>query len=608
MEILETLAGCAKLLLVLAACYLAGTALFAQRGERNSPGLAIVCFVAGLCLISFFFLLAKVAGTSLVFFVALPALVVALHVYRKPGIRISTDVRPGELGWALAISLICSLPVLMMGMRMGTGDFPAEFFSADSPFFLQQVYALMRTDAYPPPSLETYAFSFKYHFGFQAFVALTSILTGLKPHFVMFAVVEPLLEVLAGMLVYDICRRLTGRHNAALLCLLLVLFGAKQYFINYLDPSWWRFVIRHENFNFRYPNAPDVAGLLIALCAIRCTLEFERRNMRLAALFFLCMLPVFKIPFLIPVSAGLALIYAWELQKQFRLYLLLEITGAALLSALAYFVFSKSAATAVGIAEFKVLGFVAMAFPWQNQTLLILGALTIVVALITRHGLSAGMPKLLMFAIAPYALFLLWRIEIDNTYQIFNLATRLVAIFAATYLVSAWFSEEHRSRAQYIAAAGVVIALTGPAAISLVNHVYVVAAHPEQGHEYANNRSVADALQHIPLENTMLVTNDLRYPADRYFRDNRQFQLAGIFGHRNFASNLEYGGFRRDDMVMYLRLVKLFQVKTWPAGQIGPLAGQMGITHLLIHKNYAHADSIPLALVYENDDYQVYRF
>ena len=213
-----------------------------------------------------------------------------------------------------------------------------------------------------------------------------------------------------------------------------------------------------------------------------------------------------------------------------------------------------------------------------------------------------------MFAVAPYALFSLWRFEIDNGHQIFDLAIKLAAIFTATYVVSAWFCNGRNVACRNIIAAGVVIGLTGPGLMSLINHIYVVAVRHEQGHEYANNRPVADALGHIPVENTLLVTNDLRYPANRYLRDNRQFQLAGIFGHRNFASNLEYGGFRQADRILYLRLLNLFRMPAWPAAQIDFLRGKVGITHLLIHKNYAHADEIPLALIYENDDYAVYRF
>lgn len=607
MGIFVTAVGCIKLFLVLAVCYFTGAVLFAHRAERNSIGLAIVWFVAGFCLISFFFLLSKVIGSGTIAFTLLTSLIVAIWLLRKPEFRLKVEWRVSETGWALALIVLCSLPVLIMGMRMGAGEYPAEFFAADSPFFLQQVYALIRTDSYPPPSLETYGFSFKYHYGVQAFVALSSILTNLKPHFVMFAVVEPLLAVLAGLLVYDICRRLTGRHSTALVCLLLVLLGLKQHFINYLDPSWWRVVTFYEMFNFRYPNVPDLAGLLLSLCAVRCVLEFDRRNMRLAALFFVCMLPVFKISYLIQISVGLALIYCYQMLRQFRLHLLLEIAGVTIASTLIFFLFSQSTGTTDGVAEFKMLGFVTMSMPWQNETIWILFCLVMITAMVTRHGLSEGTSKLLMFAIVPYLLFSLWSFANSNSYQIFELATKLAALFTAVYFVSAWFAGNRMFAPQFVIGAVIVFALISPGAVSLINHIYIVTIHPEQGHEYADNRSVADALGHIPVENTLIVTNDLRYPANHYSRDYRQFQLAGIFGHQNFASNLVYG-FRREDMIRYAELLRLFQARTWDATLIGSIKEKFSITHLLIHKNYMHADYIPLNIVYENKDYVVYQF
>ena len=144
--------------------------------------------------------------------------------------------------------------------------------------------------------------------------------------------------------------------------------------------------------------------------------------------------------------------------------------------------------------------------------------------------------------------------------------------------------------------------------LSLLNHVYVVSAHPEQGHEYADNHAVADALSHIPLQNTMIATNDLRYPANGYSREYRQFQLAGIFGHQNFGADLVYGGFRESERNRYANFLKLFQMETWNAALINILRQKVKITHLLIHKNFAHASEIPLLLVYENDSYRVYKF
>lgn len=607
---MDALLGGFKLLLLLGLCYVAGASLFADRRDRASPGYALVWFTAGFCLLSFAFLLSKIAGSALVFFAGLPVALAALFLIRRPELRMTIGNDAGALAGALALILLTALPVLIMGARMGAGEYPAVFFAGDSPFFLQQVYALLRTPSYPPPSLETYNFAFKYHYGFQAFVALTSLVTGLKPHLVMFGVVHPLLELLTGIVLYDLCRRLTGHRGAALLCLFLILLGSRQYLFTYriLDPSWWAFVTHEENFNFRFPNGPDAAGFLIALCAIRCALDFDRRNLRIAALFFVCMLPVFKIPYLIPVGAGIGLIYCHELVKQFRPRLLAEIGAAAVLSGLVYLVFSHNPAAGAAAAQLQFAGFLPMSMPWDNETLLILTLTVIVTAAATRHSLSRDGLKLFIFALAPYLLFSFWRLDVENEFQIFSFAVRVVAILMAVYLVSAWWKPGGSMRVRHAVFAAVLAVLTLPGVISLVNHIHVVTAHPERGHEYVDNRSVADALLHIPVGNTMIITNDARYPAGGYSRDYRQFQLAGIFGHRNFGANLVYGGFPEADRNGYAGILQWFQLKDWPAAQISELRSKIRITHLLIHKNYAHAEVIPMVPVYENENYRVYQF
>lgn len=604
----STLFNVLKLLLLFAACYAAGAALFAPRGARHAPMLGIVCTLAGLCLITLASLLGKLTGAAAVCYVAAFALVAATHWFRRPALC-AWPATPGfATACAFVLCVIVALPVFIMGWRMGSGDFPAEFFAVDSPFLLQQVYALLRSDGYPPPSLELYGFSFNYHYGMQAFVALASALSGLAPHFVMFAVIEPLLVLLAAFVVFDIARLLTGSARTALLCLCIVLLGSKQYLINYLDPSWWRFVTRVENYNFRFPNLPDVAGMLLALCTVRCALEFEQRTLRLAALFFVCMMPVFKIPYVVPVSTGMALIYAIELKRQFRPALLVEISATAMLSSAVYWVFARSDVTTGGAANFQIPGFAGMSMPWDNQTLLVMSVLLAATTAITRYRCDARTSRLLQFALAPYVLFFAWRLNIDNGYQIFNLASAIFVLFAASYLTQAWSNRPLLSRPLKWLCFTAVFALIFPATISLANHIYVVSAEPQRGHEYADNRQVADALAHVPLENSLLITNDLRYPANRYIRDNRQLQLAGIYGHRNFATNLEYGGVRREDAVHYAQLVALFRLRQWPGEQISLFREKVGLTHLLIHKTYAHADNIPLNLEYENDEYAVYRF
>ncbi len=608
MDMSAILLGHVKLLLVFALCYAGGACLFADRDRRTGIGLAIVWTTAGFCIVSFLFLLSKVAQAGLPFLASIPILFLALYFSRRPAMRISLEGGGSGMGWALVICLVGTLPVLMMGVRMGGGEYPAVFFAADSPYFLHQVHALISTRSYPPPSFEVYGFAIPYHYGFQAFIALASLMTGLKPHYLMFAIVLPLLEVLAALLVYDIARRLTGRRDTALLCLLLVMLGSRQYLVNYLDPAAWEFLTRAENFNFRYAHPPSAAGLLIALCAVRCIMDFCHRNMRLAALFFVVALPLFKVPYLVPIGAGLAMVYGWELHRQFRWGLFVEIMGAGLLSLACYAVFAHSPLIADAKAGLNVPGFLDMTMEWQTQTLGVFCAVVAVAALVTRHRLSDEMLRLLLFAISPYLLFAAFSFENRNEYQIFDLALKLVAIFAAVYVVSAWVHGGHGHHKYRFAALALAIALIGPGTISLLHHIYIVAIHPEQGHEYADNRQVADALRHIPLENTLIATNDLRYPANNYFRDHRQFQLAGLFGHRYLVTNLVYQGLGEEKRRLYTALVRLFQVRTWPGAQMEYLRQKFPVTHVLIHQQYPHADDIPLELVYKNADYAVYRF
>jgi hypothetical protein len=57
-----------------------------------------------------------------------------------------------------------------------------------------------------------------------------------------------------------------------------------------------------------------------------------------------------------------------------------------------------------------------------------------------------------------------------------------------------------------------------------------------------------------------------------------------------------------------VRFLKLFQLNRWPAAQIEQIRQKVPLTHLLIHKQFVHAEDIPLALVFENEHYSVYRF
>jgi hypothetical protein len=151
-----------------------------------------------------------------------------------------------------------------------------------------------------------------------------------------------------------------------------------------------------------------------------------------------------------------------------------------------------------------------------------------------------------------------------------------------------------------LVAAAVVPAVTVSAAYSRV-----LIETPAKGHEFVDNHALANALQVIPVDGSVLVTNDLRYPADDFIRKNRQMQIPALFGHQAFAINYAYEVY--DFSVERQRLQQLLESREW-SPLIDDAARRYGWTHLIIRKDYPHPDQIPLIKVFDGPEYEVFRF
>jgi hypothetical protein len=127
--------------------------------------------------------------------------------------------------------------------------------------------------------------------------------------------------------------------------------------------------------------------------------------------------------------------------------------------------------------------------------------------------------------------------------------------------------------------------------------------NPETGHEYVDNTAIADALKAIPIQNSIIVTNDFRYPADNYKRDLRQMQIPALFGHQCYACNFKYQIY--EESSRRLKQQRLLSLSNWQS-RLGRVAINNDWTHLLIHKKYLHPSNIPYSVLKENDQYIVY--
>jgi hypothetical protein len=253
-----------------------------------------------------------------------------------------------------------------------------------------------------------------------------------------------------------------------------------------------------------------------------------------------------------------------------------------------------------------------MTKPWQLVTLSVYAALTLVLwPFVGRLRTTDQIRSLGMFVLGIFVLFLLLKFRGSNARQVFDPAIVPAILFLVSVgLASCDEGLQHRwYRKGYICALLVVMI---PGLVSLVGHTYILLTKPAEGHEYVSNAKIGEILSRIPTQGTLIVTNDLRYPANNYKRKNRQFQFAGIFGHENLATNFKYVGVPKTEW-MALRKIKnqidqLFCGDRWKSEEVEALKQTYPITHLVIHKNYPHPEDIPLEKVYENEDYILYVF
>ena len=130
--------------------------------------------------------------------------------------------------------------------------------------------------------------------------------------------------------------------------------------------------------------------------------------------------------------------------------------------------------------------------------------------------------------------------------------------------------------------------------------------NPTTGHEYVDNKRVAEALSHImPVAKSLVVTNNLDYPTYPNETPRKQNQLPSIYGHRWYGvvftpvENQHPAALQRYQSQLEL------QNLTWSNAH-SQQAKDNGWTHFLIDKDKPYPKNIPIPPIYENAKYIVY--
>jgi hypothetical protein len=128
---------------------------------------------------------------------------------------------------------------------------------------------------------------------------------------------------------------------------------------------------------------------------------------------------------------------------------------------------------------------------------------------------------------------------------------------------------------------------------------------PTVGYEFVANRELAAALQHIPVDGSLLVTNDTRFPANGFVAEDMQLQLPALFGHHAYFVDAVNDKF--DAATERRRRQSILRRDSWNSEAVA-LARSEGWTHFVVRRDYVHPRTIPLPLVFENREYAIYTF
>jgi hypothetical protein len=611
--------------------YATGSLLVDRRDDRATLSWAVIRLIAGLLLTTVSFFLSLLL--SLPWFTGPLALCAAAVVLRRwdafalprPDLSFSWD---GVVTGLLAIVMMS--PIVISAIRMAPGEFPPVFYNVDTAYFIEKVHALVNTDTYPPESLSNLDGRRSYHLGVHGMAALISRSSGLAPHHSLFLLVLPLLTVGVVAAAVAAARQLSPALPFAIAVpMLLISVPSLWYsFSDYMGPRLWMAAVSqdrvfldaivesYELWGVVSIVATNVGAHFLVLASLASIFAASARGWRLPV-FFLGTAIIVKVSTGIALLAGFLLVRAFCAASARRLHPLIPALAAGAVFLATYVAFwivppvPAEFSTEVfplfhlnGVMGRGGLLGLALDVAWVFLPILI-------VLLARLDDPDKRSLPLLLFGIAPFIVVNLTRsVDVrpggggvtDDWLQILLPVPFLLHAFVLSVAGRRWERLGIGLRAAFV----LVIALTIlPPAFVAAHYSRVLLRDPENGHEFVDNRSIAQALAAIPRQGTIVVTNDLRYPAQRFNRNNRQMQIPALFGHQAFAVNFAYEVYafsaeRRE-------LQKLLQTDAW-SDAIVQAARTHHWTHLLIRKDYVHPTPIPLEPIFDNELYAVFRF
>jgi len=606
--------------------YVPGSLLVERFDEEYGLSFAVIRTVAGLLLTTVAFLMSLVFRAP--WFIG-PAVVVAAAVLRQPRAAFAWRGVPFAFSWdgvaAAALAAVIVSPIAITAVRMAPGPYPPVFYNIDTAYHLEKVHGLMAADAYPPPSLSNAGVRRTYHYGTQGMAALLSRTSGLLPHHAMFLVVLPLLLIgvvaASTAAAQHIAPAVPRTVSIPLLLISIPLlsnpfwdkFGRQLWAaVTTSDLTVAQVIGDYGLWGILSNEGPNVGGDFLILSSLASIAAAPRWGWRLPA-FLVGTGVLIKTPVGVALAAGFALMEGWRamVARQARPSRQALLAAAVFgVTVVAFFVVSFESNFQVELYPLfhlrEMVGRGNIPGLILDMAWLCLPALIVLSAGITDPERRSA--PILMLALAPLVVVNATRMDNtraggggtgDDWFQMLHAVPFLVHAFVLSLASRRWRSLGPYRRAAFLLTMALTIA---PLVVAAGDYSLLLIREPAEGNDFVDNRVLAGALAVIPPTGTVIVTNDLRYPAGHFTRDDRQMQIPALFGHQAFAVNYAHEAVeeRRD-------LQRLLQQPDW-TGAILEAARTHHWTHFLVRKDYPHPSSIPLEQIFENESYAVFRF
>ena len=544
-----------------------------------------------------------------------------LFLYKKSNYRYDFIFPPRKYLIIIFLSLFFyEFPIILQSFRMGSGNFPAEFYSVDTPYYLNFVYTLLKNNDWPITSLTNNGIIFNTHIGTSALAALISLITHIPPHQVYLLILPTLFSFSLFFITLDIVLHILSNFNSffvKFLLFLVFLFSTNQFYFK--DPSFVNLIIHLLNFNtfpFLFDNFKDIFfkiqnyqayfplltslyGKLLVLIWVRSTFSMNKFNNYFYTFIFIsCTLIIFKIPYapLIIYGSILKLYFDYVDEKKYLniLFIILIISSNVFF----YLILTPDATSFAS--PTKII--FSPAITTFNLNLIISILIFLIPGIIFyRRNKIKKLNKFFLYILTLPILFsCFFTIQNSNSPQLFI----LLPIFSFLFLISNLnFIILHNKTFIFF-----LFILIIPPIFSNINYINVLFFNKNNAHEYVNNRIIANALLKIPLDGTVIATNDLFYPADNYIRYNRQYQISSIFGHQQYASDLSSTSGSKSGLQYNKNALSI--VDALKGNNIKNLNfilsnKRTGITHFLFNKRLQYLKVNNKFILFNDSNYQV---